>query len=68
MRKQVFLLPFTLLALTACDSDKQNSRSDTDPVTTKGEGFAPAERDPTPQTGTGGDRETQGPGLTQQSN
>lgn len=54
-----------LLALLAgCDSDQQNTRSDTDPVTTKGQGSAPAQRDPTPETGTGGDTATKNQGLT----
>jgi hypothetical protein len=54
-----------LLALLAgCDSDQQNTRSDTDPVTTKGQGTAPAERDPTPQSGTGGDSQSNNQGMT----
>ena len=54
-----------LLALLAgCDSDKQNSRSDTDPVTTKGQGYAPAEQDPTPPSSTGGGTQNNSQGMT----
>lgn len=54
-----------VLSLSACDSDKQNSRSDTDPVTTKGVGTAPARSDPTADSSTGGDRQNKNGGFTQ---
>ncbi|MFD1746778.1 hypothetical protein ACFSE1_14985 [Rhizobium helianthi] len=66
MRKLILVASALLgLSLAGCDSDKQNSRSDTDKVTTEGIGTAPAQRDPTPDSSTGGGRENRNGGFTQ---
>lgn len=55
--KRYFLLSVLLVGLSACDSsqDTQNDPIDNNQEQNQGDGnTAPASRDPTPQTGSGG--------------
>lgn len=63
MTKALFLM---LLAgvLTACGEDQSSNQRDSAPATTESAPATTTDRDPTPDTGTGGESQVKGNGTT----
>lgn len=52
------------LALTACGEDQTSNQRDATPATTESAPATTTDRDPTPETGTGGESQVEGTGTT----
>ena len=62
--KKAFSVMLLAVVLTACGEDQTSTQRDATPATTESAPATTTDRDPTPETGTGGESQVEGTGTT----